>query len=305
MPIKIFSHQADPDGLGCIILSNFCFPKQDYTLCKNALDLNIKLADFINNKEYLNYSKIFITDLCPNIDLLTKIACNQELVNKILIFDHHLSNFEKIKDKNYSFININLEECATSLFYDYLKKQDNQILSSKACQEFVLLTKLHDTWEWKKSNNLDAYHLETFLHKLGAVGYLNHFIAKLNLTPEHFTYNMVEQTLLAEELREEQKYLDNLIKRIIYKKINKIKYGIVYGLYNYRNSLSDKLKDTLSCDVLIFLAVDNETISFRSINQDVKAKNIAQEYQGGGHDYSASCSLNSENEQKIIKKYLV
>ena len=62
MPIKIFSHQADPDGLGCIILSKKCFDEVDYTLCKNVPDLDYKLDKFIINEEYLNYEKIFITD---------------------------------------------------------------------------------------------------------------------------------------------------------------------------------------------------------------------------------------------------
>ena len=49
MPIKIFSHQADPDGLGCIILSKKCFDEVDYTLCKNVPDLDYKLDKFITS----------------------------------------------------------------------------------------------------------------------------------------------------------------------------------------------------------------------------------------------------------------
>ena len=52
------------------------------------------------------------------------------------------------------------------------------------------------------------------------------------------------------------------------------------------------------------MAVDNETISFRSINNDVEVKSIAVEFNGGGHDKASSCPLNKENERKIIKKFL-
>ena len=303
MPIKIFSHQADPDGLGCVVLSKHCFDEVDYTLCKNTQDLDDKLANFISTKEALKYEKIFITDLCPSIEILEKIKHNEELINKVLVIDHHSSNLEKVKDYNYSFVYINTLSCATKLFYDYLKKHWTLILPDKTLKEYVNLTDLHDTWKWKETNNLEAYHLETLLHKLGTIGYLNHFVDKLDFVSRHFKYTDEEEKWIREQLEEEQKYLDNLLKRVIYKKIGKINYGIVYGLYNYRNSLSDKLKDNKSCDVLIFIAVDNETISFRSIT-DIKVKSIAHDFNGGGHDKASSCSLNHENERKIIEKFL-
>ena len=304
MPIKIFSHQADPDGLGSIILSKICYEEVDYTLCKNFQDLDLKLNDFIDNEEYLNYEKIFITDLCPSIDLLDKISSNEKINNKLLVIDHHISNLEKIKDKDYPFININLDKCATSLFYDYLAKQHDLLFPYKTLKEFVLLTNLHDTWKWKEENNLDAYYLETLLHKLGNVGYIKHFVDKLSLLSRHFRYDEEEKNWIKEQLEEEQKYLDNLIKRVIYKKIDKINYGIIYGLYDYRNSLADKLSDNKSCDVLIFMAVDNETVSFRSINKKTEVKNMAKEFNGYGHKLAASCDLNPENEKNLIKKFL-
>ncbi len=303
MPVKIFSHQADPDGIGCIILSKICFDEVDYTLCKNITDLDIKLDSFINSKEYLNYEKIFITDLCPSVNLLDKIVSN-EIIDKVVIIDHHVFNLEKIQDKDYAFINIDLKECAMSLFYEYLRKTGNLILPNKVLKEFVLLTKLHDTWEWKTTNNLDAYHLETLFHKLGAIGYLNHFLDKLNMVAIHFKYSEEEKKLINEQLKDEEDYLNNLTKRLIYKKIANIKYGIVYGLYNYRNILSEKLRESNNCDILIYIAVDNETISFRSISGKISALEVALEYHGGGHEQSASCNLNPENEHKIIKKYL-
>ena len=304
MPIKIFSHQADPDGLGCVVLSKHCFDEVDYTLCKNTQDLDDKLANFINSKEALKYEKIFITDLCPSIEILEKIKRNEELINKVLVIDHHSSNLEKVKDYNYSFVYINTLSCATKLFYDYLKKHWALILPDKTLKEYVNLTDLHDTWKWKETNNLEAFHLETLLHKLGSIGYINHFTNKLNYVNNHFTYDLEEQQMIKEQLTDEQKYLDNLLARIVYKEINKIKYGTVYGLYNYRNIISEKLKERKSCDILIFLAIDNETISFRSINNDTLVESLAHEFGGGGHNLASSCPLNKENEQKIIKKYI-
>ena len=303
MPIKIFSHKADPDGLGCIILSKICYDEVDYTFCKNFRDLDWQLNDFIDNEEYLSYEKIYITDLCPSVDLLDKIDDKEDLVNKLVVIDHHISNLEKIKDKDYRFININLDKCATSLFYEYLTKHHDLLLPNKTLKEFVLLTNSHDTWKWKEENNLDAYYLETLLHKLGIVGYINHFVDKLNLISRHFVYSEEEKNWIKEQLEEEKNYLDNLIKRVIYKNIDNINYGIIYGLYDYRNSLADKLSDNKSCDVLIFMAVDNETISFRSINNVIEVKNMAKEFNGYGHKFAASCDLNSENEKKLIKKF--
>ena len=304
MPIKIFSHQADPDGIGCVILAKRSFKEVDYTLCKNITDLDSKLENFILNKDYLNYERIYITDLCPSINLLDEIAREEQFSKKLLVIDHHISNLKNVEQKNYSFVKINLEGCATSLFYDYLK-QNNLISSNDSLKEFVLLTRLHDTWEWKESNNLDAYHLETLFHKLGNVGYLNHFFDKLNLESKHFAYSEEEKLWIKEQLKEEEKYLNNLINRVIYKKIDDVLYGIVYGLYNYRNSLADKLSENKSCDVLVFMAVDNETVSFRSINDNIEVDKIAKEFNGYGHKKAAACNLNYENESKLIEKYLI
>ncbi len=56
MRVKLFSHGADPDGLGCVILAKLIFSNVDFTLCKDPQELN----EYYNNLFFLMSIKIMI-----------------------------------------------------------------------------------------------------------------------------------------------------------------------------------------------------------------------------------------------------
>ncbi len=302
--VKIFSHQADPDGIGCVILAFKAFENADYVLCKNKTELNEKLQSFLKSNEASNYDQIFITDLVPSLEILKQIAQNEDVAKKVEVIDHHFSNLEMVKNYNFPFVKISLEGCATSLYYEYLKKT-NKLTQTPCLTEFVNLTRLHDTWGWKEEQNFDAYYLETLFHKLGAFGYLKHFLEHLNLEQEHFQYSAEERNWIKEQKELEEQYVKGLLSRVCFKTVDNITYVIVYGLYDYRNILAERLEEEQKGDVLIFMAVDNETISFRSINKQTPVNELATSYGGGGHLHAAACHLTKENELKLIKKYMI
>lgn len=174
MQVKIFSHKSDPDGLGSSILASLAYGGGvSVTLCKGIEELDEQLENFIQEKGYKKFERIFITDLYPGNRYLDLINNDDELKNKVLIFDHHKSSMDRLT-KEYSFlIETELKEkqkcCGTSLFYEYLLKTE-KLLGKEILEVFVELTRLHDTYEWESKNKKDAYYLQILFQFLGPLG---------------------------------------------------------------------------------------------------------------------------------------
>jgi len=308
MKVKIFSHVADPDGLGCVVLAKLVYEDVSFTLC-NYDDINVQFHHFIENKEYENFDKIFITDISLSNEYLKKIQENDSLRAKCLLFDHHES-FEKTIDGVYDFVTLKIKTkeglCSgTSLFYEYLKNSThNKILEKQVVEEFVRLTRLHDTWEWKRENNLKAYHLQDLFQFLSPFGYLYHFVLKCQ-KEDVFCYTSEEENWINIQIQNNEKAINQMLHQVIVKTESSITYGSLFGLYEYRNALAEKLKISRpEIDIMILLAVDNQSASFRSL-KDIPVDGLALEYGGGGHARTAACPLNPETTLKLIKRFMI
>ncbi len=302
MRVKLFSHVADPDGIGCVILASLVYLSLDVTLCKDPNELNEVLEQFL--KEESSYDLVYITDLCPK-DEYVKLL--KEKFRNVMIFDHHLTSKKQLKE-DYPFV-ISMEKkdgksiCATSLFYQYLREQ-HLLKENVYLDTFVEYTRLHDTYDWAKENNLDAYDLQTLFQYLGWNGYYHHFKEKC-LLGEVFTYSEEEQSWLCLQKKKNRLAVECLLRHLIIKKYQNITYGAVIGEYEYRNLLADEVEKMYpDVDVVMLLAYNNESVSFRSI-KEVPVEPLAREYGGGGHLKAASCKLTPENEQKLIKKFIL
>ncbi len=296
--IKLFTHQADPDGIGSLILTKLVKEECNFTLCKNIADLDTNLESFLTSQEPANYEQIFITDLCPSDRILQKIAQNPTLTSKIKIFDHHQSSIDEMS-RDYSFVTSIVKKegatcCGTSLYYEYLVKETKSaLLKKKIICEFVEKTRLHDTWEWKEKNDVDAFHLQTLFQVLGSYGYYYHFYEKLR-NQETFLYTNEEQNWIKEQEEKNQKEVESLAEDIITKTYQNYQVGIVLGNYSIRNNLATYLEEkNLDLDILMLIAVDNQTVSFRALKENVEVRSLAEFYGGGGHEKAASCPIES------------
>lgn len=306
MKVKLFSHQSDPDGLGCVVLASLVYSDFDFTLCKNNKELNLVLQEFIESEGYRSFDKIFVTDLCPSDDILLEMEA--KFPDKILVFDHHITALNSLT-KEYSFVTLKEEEqghfcCGTSLFYEYLKNESD-ILETPYIKTFIEYTRLHDTWEWKATNHLDSYHLQTLFSHLEAFGYFYHFREKCLSSKASFSYDKQEVAWILKQERIEAEALKTLLEHLVIKKEGNTTYGTVIGKYDYRNVLAEELKKVKqNLDILILLAYDNGTVSFRSL-KEIPVEPLAREYGGGGHPETAACLLTKEAELKLIKRFLV
>jgi len=122
MKTLILTHKADIDGLSPIIFLKILRKDVDYILL-NANEINNKIAEVINSQLYKKYDEIYVTDLTLDKKSCELIMSTNEH-HKFHTFDHHISN---LISNEYPFgqaISTNsdgVKECATSLFYKYLK----------------------------------------------------------------------------------------------------------------------------------------------------------------------------------------
>ena len=304
MKVLLFTHKNDIDGMGNAVLAKLAFEEVNYVLC-GTFDLISKVNEFILNKRIYEYDKIFITDLCLDEDTLLKIDSDLELKDKFLIFDHH-KTYEDEKYTKYSFVNVKLKSeiglcCGTSLFYDYLISC-NYIDRSKAIDEFVELTRLHDTWEWKNIyNNEKARELAILFDCLGTEGYIGFMYDKL-INNKEFIFNDIENLLINNKKREIDEVISEYMKKMYYKEILGLKAGILFIDYQYRNEIGEYLRENkYDVDFVMMIALDRGVVSYRSVKSGVSVRQVAEYFNGKGHDVAATNPITDTMFQSIIE----
>ena len=304
MKVLLFTHKYDIDGMGNAVLAKLAFEEVNYVLC-GTFDLICKVNEFILNKKIYEYDKVFITDLCLDEETLLKISSDLALKDKFLIFDHH-KTYEDEKYTKYSFVNVKLKNdkglcCGTSLFYDYLV-ESNYLDRNSAIDEFVELTRLHDTWEWKNIyNNEKARELAILFDCLGTDGYIGFMYDKL-VNNDEFIFNDVENLLINNKKKEIDEVLLEYMKKMYYKDILGLKAGILFIDYQYRNEIGEYLRENkYDVDFVMMIALDRGVVSYRSVKSGVSVRQVAEYFNGKGHDVAATNPITDEMLQDIIE----
>lgn len=133
------------------------------------------------------------------------------LKKRVLVFDHHKSAINDGCDK-YDFTTImetsedGVRRCGTDLFYQHLCS--GQVLSSTpALDEFVELTRLEDTWDWKsaKEKGLKAHDMAILFNAVGIEKYIEHMLVKVLSGGMQFTEE--EKSIISGKKKE---YLETL-----------------------------------------------------------------------------------------------
>lgn len=312
MKILLFTHEQDIDGMGNIILAKQAFKNLDYITCQ-TFEVNKKVQETIDNKSIYDYDFIYVTDICIKEPLLTFINNDENLKHKLLIFDHHKSEIEEGNNK-YSFVNILVENekgktCGTSLFYDYLVK-NNLLSPTSVLDELVELTRQHDTWEWKEkyNNNENARNLYILYEKLGYQGYIE-TMTKIVENKSIIEFGIQEQALIKEFKEELSIALNKMIKNMIIHSltIDSITYkiGFTKGLYKYRNELSEFILENgnpQNIDMVGIIMEDFPTVSYRKV-KDVDTSKVATYFGGKGHIGAASNHQSNPKFQEILNLF--
>jgi len=312
MKTLIFSHESDIDGLGNIVLAKKAFKEMDYILAPSVASLEKTFREHLEAGSLSTYDRIFITDLALANPALEMVAQNEPLRNKVLIFDHHITsindnlgiyNFTRIIDEDEKG-----KRCGTDLFYEYLTK--NGFLNpSPVLNDFVELTRLEDTWEWKnaKERGQKAHDLATLLNVIGIEGYINSMLSKVNSTDSEITFTPEELADIEKEKREYRDLLQSLWEDAeFFIDANGNPYAILYAEYKYRNEIAEyvrSLENKKGIKYIIIVALEKGLAgqkSYRSIEDDFDVNVVAEAHGGGGHPKASSVNITPEQKEKVL-----
>lgn len=307
MKILLFTHKSDIDGMGNAVLAKLAFDEVDYVLCE-TFNLQNEIAKYYDDGSIYNYDKVFVTDLWLEEPTLTKVANDEQLIDKFFVFDHHKSALEGNFNK-YPFTTIRISDerglCSgTSLFYEYLVANSFIDSTIRRIEDFSELTRKYDTWEWKTKYNDEMPHELTLLFdSVGCDGYIKLMFEKLrNSANGDFQFSELERMLIDNKINQVQEKLSNYARKVYYREILGLKAGIVFIDYEYRNDLAEYFRQhNFDMDFAMLIALDYGTISYRNVKDNVNVRLIAEAMGGKGHDKAASSPISEEQKKELIK----
>lgn len=313
MKVLIFSHGSDVDGMGSVVLSKLVFDEVDYVLSPGFGELEPVFRNYLETGKLDEYDKVYITDLPlfqPSLDLVNN---DINLKNKVLIFDHHngsiaegcgIYDFETITEIDEN----GKKTCGTELFYRHLCSK-GYIKRNEALDEFVELTRLEDSWDWKEDTKygIKAHELAILFNAFGDTGvYIDNMVNKLSFC-EVFTYTDLEKNLI--QLKKDE--YENIIKSYMddaeyFVDEDGNRFCAVFAKYEYRNEITEYIErndNPNDVEYAIIVALDrgaNGKKSYRSVMNRVDLNLIAVRHGGGGHPDAASVTVSKEQKEMSL-----
>ena len=289
--IKLITH-TDLDGISNVILLNLCNVEFEYEL-KEISELNDYLNVFINTDLSI-YSDIYITDLSLNEDIY-KLINSSKYKDKFKIFDHHKTH---LFAKDYKNVYIDINNCGTSLFYDYLKNIYD--IGRDSVAKYVEHVLNLDLWLWIEKNDIMAKNLDMLISIYGKEEFIKEMTKRLKIN-DIFKLSSFEK-----------KYLNlkqNIIDEYILKKeeeLIKIKYenylaGLVFAS-RYKSELGNTLCTRhKELDFVIIINMEGG-ISLRAIKDSVDLSIIASKINGGGHKLASGAPIPDVKKLAFVKE---
>lgn len=144
----IISHIKDIDGVSPLILLNVLGVNYDYKLL-DVYEVEAYLDELLKTDLSI-YNNIYITDLTVP-ESSYKLINESNYKNKFKVFDHHKTH---LYASNLDFVTIDINECGTTLFYNYLKTIG--LKETKVLNEYVSSVKSLDLWLFEQNKDCVA-----------------------------------------------------------------------------------------------------------------------------------------------------
>lgn len=313
MRVLIFSHENDIDGMGGVILGNLAFEDVDYILSPSVTHLESTFRTHLESGTFDAYDRIFITDLAlanPSLELVSK---DEDLSKKITILDHHASS---VKDRlNIYDFTIVMEEdengkkrCGTDLFYEYLTSH-GLLDKSPALDDFVELTRLEDTWDWKNAGvrGQKAHDLAILFGGIGIDPYIESLTSKIKSAKDTIELSPEENAIITSEKEKFKAKMEEFWESAqIFEDEFGNRYASLFADYPYRNEIAEyvrALDDNKGIKYIIIIALEKPPFgqkSYRSIEADFDVNVVAMAHGGGGHQAAASVNITEEQREKCL-----
>lgn len=281
----------DLDGISCGIIAKYIWDENvDIVYC-DGHDPNSYLKEFIKNKEYDNYDKIYITDLSTNEEISKMI--DELFSQKVKLYDHHESALW-LNVYDWAFVHFNKNElknkpCGVSMFHtnvgvNHYKEKDEITL----CR-FVEYVRKYDTWEWVSVDN-GVIQAPKNICDLSMMLDREDFI-KLILNNIKYNNPIIDKTsqlFIDGKTSQLKKYINIQNSKI--KKLNFMDFniGIIYSeRYEFVSIVGNELCK-LNPDI-DFCMIINTTgvVNLRCIKDSVNVGKFAEKFGGGGHPKAA------------------
>ncbi len=296
MKDMIITHAKDIDGVSPVILLKLLGRDVDFYLLEVG-EVEEKVPLLL--KEDLDiYENIYITDLSLSNELYEWID-KKPWKEKFHLFDHHISQqYASV----YPFVTLDITECATSLFYRYLKIGSESISIPKI-EGYVEHVRNLDLWHWVEKQDFVAKKLGDLFEIYGNLEYIEHFVQNLE-KPNTSIIDQSEEELLKIEEGRIKRYFERKNEQLMTFRYQNYKMGVVYA-ENYRSELGMLLQE--AHPELDFIAMINVSggVSLRTQKDDVDLESIASSLGGGGHKKASGFGISEEQRIDIIKQIFV
>ncbi len=286
----IVYHEYCSDGTASAWIVKRHNPHAKLVNCKAGQDPNLTI-DEINSK------KIIFVDICPSVNFINTYS---QIVNKIVILDHHISayrNIENIENKPenlYTVFDMNKSGCMIT--WDYF---NNQLIRPW----FINYIGDRDLWRWELPNSKN---INTALFE-------DKHITFNGLTVLYEKYITNEQiNYIMEQMNQKGAQINQFRNQLIEKECKKAIYctfqfndrlfnvWLYSGPEDLRSDIGNSLmqinfKNGLRPDFAVnwrYDVVTNEFwLSMRGDEWSPDLSIICKEYNGGGHPKASGCSL--------------
>lgn len=285
----LISHISDIDGVSPVILLKLTKVEFDYIL-KEPHEMDEFVEELL--KEDLNsYQNIYITDLALSENFYKKIK-ESGYAYKFKIFDHHKTH---LFAKNFENVVIDIEECGTTLFYNYLSKKYK---FKKIVEDYIKHVKNLDLWLWVEKFDFMAKELGNIFDLYGRNTYIEEMYQKLK-RGKKFKWNKFENKILKIEKDTVDRYLKKKDKELYKIEYDGYLIGAVFS-ERYRSELGNYLSSIHPELDLVVMINMSGGLSLRT-EKDIDISILAQKLNGGGHKKACGAPIEEEVKESILK----
>lgn len=321
MKYLLFTHN-DLDGAGCRIIFNYVFRQNgEVVICSNS-DIDEKVLNALEGKILDRYNIIYFADICPSAEVLRRLT-----EYNVRIYDHHVTNMYALgfADEYKTFIARIVSETdgkmesGTSLLADAIIGELVVKFDTPMFHQLVDTIRSYDTYEWKKTNNLEAKKLQTLFHLMGLEAFCEYYEnALINYQLKDVSFPMpapielIDRAfipIIENQLKQEQELINDFIEYGTVYPINIKGYNValvlgVKGGANISELAVQYLNQHPEFDIMGIYMPYYNTISFRCVRNDINiGEEICAPIGGGGHPKAAGVILTDAIENAITAAF--
>ena len=316
--IKLFTHGADLDGIGCAILAYLAFGREnvDTEYC-NYDDVDEKVDAFIEQEElFKSYDKVYITDISISEDVANMINILDCPPKRVHLFDHHatalwLNQYEWCKvlvcaPTDSYFKTSGTELFAMHLFENKLFDHCNTKTISNI-ERFVQIVRDYDTWRWKElgEEGIVCKQVNNLFYIYGREDFIDWTLKRLKYYgsyPAFPSFKEEDYLLLEQKQKDIDRYIEKKDKHLM---ARTDAFGYTYGVVfaeQYFSELGNRL-----CELHPELAygamidISSGKVSYRTVREDLDVGGtIAHSNGGGGHPKAAGSTFEGWDVRDLV-----